>query len=810
MMTQYLKVKAKHQDAIVMYRLGDFYEMFFEDAKIASSVLDLVLTARGKDENAVPMCGVPHHASSGYIQKLVNQGYKVAIVEQLEEASAGKIVERDVVQIVTPGTIFSDEDLKSTHFIVSIYDTKFSFVLVFLDHYSGELFVKEVARNSEALKSNISNNVKEIIVKPNFEFKHLFDSIPISSSEESENIEAYQYLNPYNDVGIISAFEMMIQYLLYTQRKSLHHLQVMYKMNESEFVVMDSSTKNNLELTNSTKNRKYSLWGFLDHCVTTMGSRKLSKWVEYPLVDEVKIIERLDIVSQLKDNLILQRQLKDVLQHIYDIKRIFSKIAYKNVSPKELLKLKETLNYAPYVLDYFSKIKKYDISTCEVLLNELDAALLEDAATFVKDGGVFKDQYHPELFEYRKLQNEGSNYIIALEQKERERTQIKNLKIGYTRVFGYYIEVSKGQIENVKDEFGYIRRQTLANCERYISEELKEIEEKLLSAKDNAIKLEIRLYENLLEFILKFQNELNTLAEVLSEIDVYYALAKVSSSFGYTRPTFDTYNEIIEGRHPILETLLKSNQYISNNYSTKDQSFMILTGPNMGGKSTYMRQIALISIMAQIGCFVPAQSAKLKIYTKIFTRMGASDDILSAQSTFMVEMSEANHALRNADHRSLILFDEIGRGTSTYDGMSLAWAMIEYIHQKLHATTIFSTHYHELTHLGNIDGIENDYVEVHEENEVVTFLYKVKKGYVDKSYGINVARLAKLPEAILDRSKQILAELKKDEIKLESKPIEIKPVQSKVETLLNEADVDNMTPLEALLFVSKLKQENEK
>ncbi len=807
MINQYLEVKNKYQDAIVFYRLGDFYEMFFEDAKIASSILDLVLTARGKDENAVPMCGVPHHSATGYIQKLVNQGHKVAIVEQLEEAVAGKIVERDVVKIVTPGTIFSDEDLKEIHYLVSIYDTKFSFVLIYLDHYSGEMFVKEIARNKDTLLANLNENVKEIVIKSDFIYKEELRDIPYSFISHYENIESYQHLNPYHDASIISAFEMLISYLIYTQKRSIPHLQKLYKLNESDFMVMDQSTKHNLELTSSTKAKKYSLWGFLDHCITTMGSRNLLKWVEYPLVDEVKINERLDVVEKLKENLFTQRSLKDNLNHIFDVKRLYSKIAYGNISPKELLKLKETLVYLPQVLSTFSTIKTYNIDMCESLLIELENALLDEPATFIKDGNVFKDYYHNELYEYRKLQNESSDYILALEAKEKERTQIKNLKIGYTRVFGYYIEITKGQIENVKDEFGYIRRQTLANCERYVSEELKEIEEKLLSAKENAIRLEIQLYEKLLEKITSFQEKLHIIAEVVSEIDSYYALSMISSQFGYVRPTFNSFVEIEEGRHPILETLIKNNQYISNDYSTKENHFMILTGPNMGGKSTYMRQNALISIMAQIGCFVPAKKAQLKIFNKIFTRMGASDDILSAQSTFMVEMSEANHALRNADVNSLVLFDEIGRGTSTYDGMSLAWAMIEYIHLYLHATVIFSTHYHELTQLSNLDGVENYHVEVYEENDHVTFLYKVKLGYVDKSYGINVAKLAKLPNEVLQRSRVILEHLKKDEIKLESSiPQEIVKV-SKVETLLQEADVDNMTPLEALLFVAKLKQE---
>lgn len=807
MITQYLEVKSKYQDAIVFYRLGDFYEMFFEDAKIASSILDLVLTARGKDENAVPMCGVPHHSAVGYIQKLVNSGYKVAIVEQLEEASVGKIVERDVVKIVTPGTIFSDDDLKSIHYLVSIYDTKFSFVLIYLDHYSGEMFVKEIARNKETLSANLGENVKEAIIKSDFEYMEILKDIPHSIVSKYENIESYQHLNPYHDASIIAAFEMLVSYLIYTQKRTIPHLQKLYKLNETDFMVMDQSTKKNLELTSSTKAKKYSLWGFLDRCVTTMGSRNLLKWVEYPLIDEVKINERLNIVANLKDDLFTQRLLKEELSHIFDVKRLYSKIAYGNISPKELLKLKETLMYLPQVLATFSKIKIYNINVCQVLLEELEKALLDEPATFVKDGNVFKDDYNNELCEYRKLQNESSEYILALEAKERERTQIKNLKIGYTRVFGYYIEITKGQIENVKDEFGYVRRQTLTNCERYVSEELKEIEEKLLSAKENGIRLEIKLYEKLLERIMDFQEELYNIAEVISEIDSYYALSMISSQFGYVRPTFGSFVEIEEGRHPILETIIKNNQYISNDYSTKKNHFMILTGPNMGGKSTYMRQNALISIMAQIGCFVPAKKAQLKIFNKIFTRMGASDDILSAQSTFMVEMSEANHALRNADVNSLILFDEIGRGTSTYDGMSLAWSMIEYIHLYLHATVIFSTHYHELTKLSNLEGIENYHVEVHEENDHVTFLYKVKLGYVDKSYGINVAKLAKLPNEVLHRSRIILEHLKKDEIKLETNiPQEIVKV-SKVETLIQEANVDTMTPLEALLFVAKLKQE---
>lgn len=808
MIQQYLNVKKNYPDTIVLYRLGDFYELFFEDAKLASKLLDLVLTARGKNENAVPMCGMPHHSASSHIQKLVSAGYKVAIVEQLEEASAGKIVERDVIKIITPGTILDEEDVKSSHYLVSIYDTKFSFVLVYCDHYNGDLFTKIIKREEALLQETLMNNVKEVVIHKNFEFKKVLKNISFSFVPTELDMSEYKYLNPYTDLGISEAFKMMMQYLMYTQKTQISHLNPLYLLNEKEYLVMDFATKRNLELITSTKSKKYSLWGFLDRCKTAMGSRLLQKWVEYPLIDIDKITYRQNIIEILKDNLLLQTQLKQELEYIYDIKRLLVKISYHNISPKDLLKLKTTLIHVPTILNLMQEAQNLkDVDPCQEVLVELEKALLENPATFIREGNVFKDEYNEELAKYRKLQTEGNSYILDLEAKERERTQIKNLKIGYTRVFGYYIEVTKGQKENVKEEFGYERRQTLANAERYISKELKEIESQLLHAKEKAIALEEKLYENLLNYLNTFHAKLSKLADVLSEIDCYYALSQISSSYGYTKPKFGTFTKIEEGRHPILETLMQQQQYISNDFSTEEDNFMILTGPNMGGKSTYMRQVALIIIMAQIGCFVPAQSAQIQLYTQIFTRMGASDDILSAQSTFMVEMSEANHALRNADANSLILFDEIGRGTSTYDGMSLAWAMIEYISQYINATTIFSTHYHELIQLAGKNKIYNSYVEVHEENDHVTFLYKVKKGYINKSYGINVASLAKLPEPVIERSKEILTTLQKDvpEIKTTIPPKVIE--KSPVEELIKNANVDKMSPLEALLFVVQLKEE---
>lgn len=811
MIQQYLNVKKKYPDTIILYRLGDFYEMFFEDAKLASKLLDLVLTARGKNENAIPMCGVPHHSATVHIQKLVAAGHKVAIVEQLEEASAGKIVERDVIKIITPGTILDDEDTKQAHYLVAIYDTKFSFVLVYCDHYNGDLFVKVLKRDSTLLQQILLDGVKEIIIQKTFNFKDILNQIPYAFAPTEFDISAYEYLNSYTDFGIKEAFKMMMQYLLYTQKTQISHLSPLYLLNEKDYLVMDFATKRNLELITSTKDKKYSLWGFLDRCSTSMGSRLLQKWVEYPLINIHKIKERQNMVEKLKDNFIVQTQLKNAFSHIYDIKRLLVKISYRSIAPKDLLKLKTSLVYVPEIFTLMKPIKDYNfVDNCNEVYEKLEQALLETPATLVREGNIFKNEYDNELAKYRKLQTEGNSYILALETKERERTQIKNLKIGYNRVFGHYIEVTKGQKENVKAEFGYERKQTLANAERYVSEELKEIESQLLHAKEKAIALEIVLYDQLLEYINEFYEKLVILADVLSEIDCYLALAEVSSQYGYVKPVFTQHTYLEGARHPILETLMQNQQYISNDFSTEKNNFMILTGPNMGGKSTYMRQIALICIMAQLGCFVPADVAKLQCFTQIFTRMGASDDILSAQSTFMVEMSEANHALRNADENSLILFDEIGRGTSTYDGMSLAWAMIEYISQQLKATTIFSTHYHELTQLAGKNGVYNSFVEVHEENDHITFLYKVKSGSISKSYGINVASLAKLPEEVIERSKMILTKLQKDvpEIKTEIKPQIVK--QSQVEELIKNADVDKMSPLEALLFVVKLKEEVDK
>ncbi len=808
MINQYLQVKKQHQDKIVFYRLGDFYEMFFEDAKIASNILDLVLTARGKNENAVPMCGIPFHSAKSYIQKLVNNGYSVAIVEQLEEAVAGKIVERDVVKIITPGTILNDEETKEVNYLLSIYDTKFSFILLYLDHFSGEMFVREIQRDITVLTTYLDSNIKEIIIRKHFEHKQYLKNIPVTIVDHILDISEYQYLNTFSDVGIIQAFELLMQYLKYTQKTKIAHLQPLYKIDDNHYLAMDVATKHNLELITSTKNKKYSLWGYLDRCVTVGGSRKLMKWIEYPLVNVTQINQRLEVVGKLKDDIYVKNVLKEMLRDVFDLQRLYSKIAYENISPKELLKLQITLNKAPEILALFKTIKDYQhVSVCSEIANLLNEALLPEVSTNIKDGNVFKSEFNDELKTYRHLQQEGGKYILALEQQEREKTGIKNLKIAYTRAFGYYIEISKGQIENIKDEFGYIRRQTLTTGERYISLELKEIEEKLLHAKEKILEIELKLFSELLHEIKKYQQEIKILADTLSEIDCYLALSEVSSQYGYIKPEFTQKTKIVEGRHPILESLMTKGQYISNDFEN-NQEIMILTGPNMGGKSTYMRQIALIVLMAQIGCYVPAKQAELKLFTKIFTRMGASDDILSAQSTFMVEMSEANNALRHADSQSLILFDEIGRGTSTYDGMSLAWAMIEYIQKNIKATTIFSTHYHELTQLATLEQVANYYVEVEEEKDHITFLYKVKPGFMNKSYGINVAQLAKLPDFIIERSKEVIKTLGSYQTaSIPETNLVVQNHTSKVTQLIQNANVDAMTPLEALLFVVKLKEE---
>ena len=590
---------------------------------------------------------------------------------------------------------------------------------------------------------------------------------------------------------------------------------------ENDFLQMDFSTKQNLELTSSLRSnsRSQTLWSFLDKCRSSMGSRLLKKWIEYPLVDTAMINRRLDAVEYLNDNFITKDELREHLGFVYDMERLSARVAYGSANPRDILRLIKTLEHTPQIFELFHDCSAYEefqsIDPCRELYDMIEGAIIDNPPLTLKDGGVFVEGYNEELDQVREIGKNGKNWILELENKERERTGVKSLKIGYNRVFGYYIEVTKTNLDSIKDEFGYVRKQTLTNAERFITQELKDKEDAIVHAQERSIRLEAELFNHLLNQIKVYLPKLHDLSHALATIDALYALAEISSENGYTRPQFHTGHSIHmkEARHPILDRMMKTTRYVSNDLEMgEDNDILMITGPNMGGKSTYMRQTVLLVIMAQIGCFVPAKKAEMPIFDQIFTRIGASDDIMSGQSTFMVEMIEANNALQNATANSLILFDEIGRGTSTYDGMALAQAMIEYIIRNIKAKTLFSTHYHELTEMAEKNaGIRNVHVDVHEEDDKVTFLYRVLDGKADKSYGINVARLAHLPSSVLERAKLILdnLELQPNMVKEVKPPLVIEkenPQHMQIINQVKQVDVNKMTPMEAMQFLYELKE----
>lgn len=819
MMQQYLKVKEGYKDTLLFYRIGDFYEMFFDDAKIASRELDLVLTGKNAGvSEKVPMCGVPHHAVKSYIERLVNRGYKVAIVEQMQDPKEAKgIVERDVIRVITPGTVIDEiEDEKDSVYLCAIEDFGYGYALALVEVSTGENFIQEISHNfTTLLQTLLRNNVREVVLNDHFDEKTIrllreanivisycsVDEIKEEYKELAESLTKDQYRTVYG---------RMLNYLEETQKHILNHLAVATIEKEDEVLYMDYNTQLNLELITPLheQSKGDTLWSFLDVCKSAMGSRLLKKWIEKPLVKQNEIEERYRKVDFLIQNFMVRDKMREHLSGIYDLQRLIARCALNSASPIDALRLSKTLVEVPEIIqavesDEFKEYTKVD--TLNDLRDLLNGAIVDNPPSTLSDGGVFKDGYNKELDEARSIQKNGRAFIASLENKERERTGIKTLKIGYNRVFGYYIEISKAAAALVQDEWGYVRKQTLVNNERFISQELKEKEDAILHAEENAIRIEKQLFQNILDEIKKRLPKLQKLALVLSELDCYGALAEVSSKYGYVRPTFtDDEFYIKAGKHPILDVMMKDPHYVANDiHMNKDESILLITGPNMGGKSTYMRQTALIVIMAQMGCFVPAKECHMPLFDKIFTRIGASDDILSGQSTFMVEMNEANRALQSATSRSLILFDEIGRGTSTYDGMALAQAMIEYIATCVHAKTLFSTHYHELTTLvESIGVVRNEHVMVKEDNNKVTFLYKIKAGSADRSYGINVARLAGLPEAVLDRAANLQKELesKKRVVQQSYQLIEMEkedPISKDIMEKLSEVDVDDLSPREA-------------
>ena len=835
MMQHYLKMKEENPDSILFYRLGDFYEMFFEDAKLVSQELDLVLTGRSAGvEEKVPMCGIPFHAANSYIQRLVKKGYKVAICEQLEDPSSAKgLVDRGIIKIITPGTYMdATMDAKSTNYMASCDVSSFEITVIYCELSTGELKYQTLQRSLVALqKALLEQNVSELVCPMTMDKKWMaaleeMDTMIISKHKKANiDSEDLPLLNGIESESLKEAFALLMAYLKDTQKQRIDHFLPIESMDKDKVLVMDYETKNHLELVSSQSSnaKAESLWSFMDKCQSAMGSRMLKRWIEYPLIDAEKIAKRQVAVKDLKENFMLRENLKEHLVYVYDMERLASRMAYGNASPRDVLQLVATLEHAKPILDLASSLNSYpefnDVPDCQELYNEIKNAIIENPPLTLKEGGVFNDGYNQELDEVRKIAKQGKDFILELEAKERERTGVKSLKVGYNRVFGYYIEVRNGNLDNIKEEFGYHPKQTLANATRFITQELKEREEQILHAQETKVKLEQSLFNDLLMRIKRDLFDLHACAQALSTIDVLVSLAILASEKGYVCPVFHPgYNvNVVEGKHPILDDRMKKKRYVSNDWKmSEEEHIQLITGPNMGGKSTYMRQNALLVVMAQMGSFIPAKTAQLPIFDRIFTRIGASDDILTGKSTFMVEMMEANTALRYATKHSLILFDEIGRGTATYDGMALAQAMLEYIDEAIGAKTLFSTHYHELTELAEEhQSMRNVHVDVREEKNEIEFRYRVIEGKADKSYGINVAKLAHLPKVVLDRASQLLLNFENQDNNQNYQPSlfvmdQVQPEKSQLLQQLQELDIDSMTPRDALDCLYELKKLSEK
>ena len=836
MMRQYLETKDNYEDVILFYRIGDFYEMFFEDAINVSHDLELTLTGKnaGLDEK-IPMCGVPHHAANIYIDKLIDKGYKVAICEQVEDPKDAKgIVKREVIRIVSKGTIMSDDmlDAKNNNFIGALKDLGHCFSLSYADLSTGEFISVLVEYELEKIINEIVNdNITELIINGNVDpriintLKNNY-SVTISKEEVDEEIPEYKDLyKDIKDVRIISSVCVLLNYLTSTQKRSIDHLQNVKVKDYKTYLKMDIHTKRNLELTENlrTKERTYSLLWLLDKTKTAMGSRMLKQMIENPLIDKEEIENRYDMVSKLLEEFLLKDELKDLLKEVYDLERLAGRVSFGNANARDLLQLKSSLKVLPRIKEIVSILGfNLVIDDLTDLYEFLDKSIYENPPITLKEGYLIKSGYNKELDDLKLARSGGKDFIAKLEEKEKERTGIKNLRVGYNRVFGYYIEVSKGNSRQVKEEFGWERKQTLANNERFITPELKEKEQLILGAEEKIINLEYELFTNIRCKVKEVIPTIQLTAKMVAKLDVMIAFATVTEENNYTRPiiTLDKEVKITEGRHPVVEKVL-NGEFVSNDIIfTKDKYVELITGPNMAGKSTYMRQMAMIVIMAQIGCFVPAKEAYLPIFDKIFTRIGASDDLVSGESTFMVEMKEANRAILGATERSLILFDELGRGTATYDGISLAQAIIEYIHDNIKAITFFSTHYHELTSLEEHKAhIKNVHVSAHEEGGTITFLHMVKDGSVDKSYGIHVAKLAQLPDSLIKRADEILMSYenkkpKKEVVSQISMNLEesVAPINKYdiIKKKLDDINPLELSPMEALNVLYELKSEMDK
>lgn len=872
MMQQYLKIKSQYQDCLLFFRLGDFYEMFFEDAKEASRVLEITLTKRdAKKENPIPMCGVPYHSADGYIETLINNGYKVAICEQMEDPRQTKgMVKREVVRIVTPGTVMDQGgvDEKQNNYILSFVQINDCYALSYCDVSTGELKVTSFNDQATLINEITTINPNEIVVN-----EHIAEELKRQISLTTETItvlneisDAHYAVNTSNEQSLYNATQLLLDYIFHTQKRDLSHIETVVKYEAVDFMKMDFYAKRNLELTESIrlKSKKGTLLWLMDETKTPMGARRLKQWIDRPLIHKNQIESRLDTVEQFIDFFIERDTLREHLNQVYDIERLVGRVSYGNVNARDLIQLKHSISEIPNIKQLLDRL---DTETTEQfkalepldeLLALLENSLKEEPPISVKEGGLFKKGFNQELDEYLEASKNGKTWLAELQTKERQRTGIKSLKISFNKVFGYFIEITRANLQGFDPSaYGYHRKQTLSNAERFITDELKEKEDIILGAEDKAIELEYQLFVELREQIKTYTERLQKQAKVISELDCLQSFAEIAQKYNYARPAFseDKTLKLTNSRHPVVERVMDHNDYVPNDCNLDQDTFIyLITGPNMSGKSTYMRQVAIISIMAQMGAYVPCETAVLPVFDQIFTRIGAADDLVSGKSTFMVEMLEAQKALANATENSLIIFDEIGRGTSTYDGLALAQAMIEFVAHTSHAKTLFSTHYHELTTLDqSLPSLKNVHVAANEYKGELIFLHKVKDGAVDDSYGIQVAKLAHLPEAVISRAQVILDAFEQNNnhgqatneqmnvIKsgVEAPPIEksfvsenehsynddtqaqsshqfeqaafdlfdYPAVQSEVETEIKQLNLSNMTPIEALVKLSELQKQ---
>ena len=857
MMRQYLEVKKNHQDCILMFRLGDFYEMFNEDAYEASEILNITLTGKGSGPDRIPMCGVPFHSVDGYIAKLISAGKKVAVCEQMEDPKETKtIVRRDVVRIITPGTVNLDSVLNEgkNNYLASVYYSDDNFGAIFVDATTGDVFAtwgeNDIVENrlanaiacfnpAELIVNNIDGQALGMFVEMQKRFSY-FDSI---LPDDDFSIENAKTLIEENNIRLgalsyeehplcIRALGGALSYLKETQKVNSGYLKEVRLYFKNEYMEIDLSSRRNLELTSTMrdKSKKGSLLGVLDKTRTSMGARLLSEWVDRPLMNPIKINTRLDSVEELYGDFKLREEITEALRGFSDIERIASKIVYGSANARDLLALATSLNRTPYIKSLLKDAKSPILSNIGKNLDTVDdvcftlcEAIVEEPPFSVREGGMIREGYDAELDNLRYLKNSGTSILSKIEEEEKERTGIKQLKISYNKVFGYYIEVSKSNIDKVPDY--YIRKQTLVNCERYITDELKRVEDSVTSARDKIETLEYDIFVALKELVIKNLRRVQNCAKMIAGVDVLCSLALVASENGYVKPVVDDGDiiDIKDGRHPSVEIWNTNSLFVPNDthLNTDDERFMLITGPNMAGKSTYMRQTALITLMAQMGSFVPASSCHIGVVDRVFTRVGASDDIASGQSTFMVEMSEVANILKNATPKSLIILDEIGRGTSTFDGLSIAWAVVEYVSDKnkIGAKTMFATHYHELKVLEErLSGVKNYSIAVKKRGGDIIFLRKIIPGGASDSYGIEVAGLAGVPEEVTKRAQQVLAGLENGQIETDTpKTLEIpeptvqKEFPNAMAEHIKSLDISTLTPIEAIneLYTLQMKLKEE-